>query len=245
MIQKRAFSLIEVLLVMGIIAVVTAMGFSITKRGAERAYNLYWYTGYSALYDGTSDAWLKEIIGPSNYPLTNYAAHICKLVRAEDNQCNTTVLSQHSNTFTAPNGITFAMEQSSNNNYFKITMTIPKPKTLRSFPDKTVIVYNYSIGAPEQGGYVYPAAVTGNGMLNLQTRADLLPFYIKTNDNTSTVIKNFYSFREAYCHVNDNSSYSGDSNTSISCNPSVDTNTSPHNLEVGGLIFPINPRKAF
>ena len=54
--QKEAFSLIEVLLVMGIIAVVTTMGISASKRSVDKAYNYYWYTGYSTLCDATMDA---------------------------------------------------------------------------------------------------------------------------------------------------------------------------------------------
>ncbi len=49
-IHKPAFSLAELLIAMGIIAVVATMGVSISKKGVERAYNQYFYTGYNGLY---------------------------------------------------------------------------------------------------------------------------------------------------------------------------------------------------
>lgn len=54
-IKKCAFTLAEVLLTLGIIAIVTTMGMTISKKGAEQAYNNYYFTGYINLYNAIAD----------------------------------------------------------------------------------------------------------------------------------------------------------------------------------------------
>lgn len=56
-IHKPAFSLAELLIAMGIIAVVATMGVSISKKGVERAYNQYFYTAYDGLYSIIVDSY--------------------------------------------------------------------------------------------------------------------------------------------------------------------------------------------
>lgn len=46
---KRGFSLAEVLIAVTIAAIIATMGFTIAKKGIERAYNRYIYTGYYAI----------------------------------------------------------------------------------------------------------------------------------------------------------------------------------------------------
>ncbi len=53
---KRAFTLAELLLCIGIIGIVSAMGMVITKHTTEKAYQLYYYTGYINLYNAIADA---------------------------------------------------------------------------------------------------------------------------------------------------------------------------------------------
>lgn len=231
--QKRAFSLIEVLLVLGIIAVVTTMGFTISKKGMENAYNLYWYTGYIALHDGTRDFY-KHSNDTERSDFSKYAAYMHKLLLRE----NVTVDdSATGHSITAPNGINFLFEQKTS--YIKITMTIPQPKTRKNFPYKTVFVYN-TASTSNTDILVYPANVTDTDThewLNLQNRVDLLPFAI--NDNRKKYYKEFFGFREAYCRTHGNESFTNttDVTMNISC-----TGLS---VSEDGTIVPINPRKAF
>ena len=53
---KRAFTLAELLLCIGIIGIVSAMGMVITKHSTDKAYQLYYYTGYINLYNAIADA---------------------------------------------------------------------------------------------------------------------------------------------------------------------------------------------
>ena len=52
----RGFTLAELLLCVGIIGIVSAMGITVAKISAEKAYNLLYYTGYINLYNAIADA---------------------------------------------------------------------------------------------------------------------------------------------------------------------------------------------
>ena len=56
---KRAFTLAELLLCIGIIGIVSAMGMVITKHSTDKAYQLYYYTGYINLYNAIAEAKLQ------------------------------------------------------------------------------------------------------------------------------------------------------------------------------------------
>lgn len=53
---NKAFTLAELLLCLGIIGVVSAMGMVIAKHGTDRAYNLFYYNGYINIYNAIADA---------------------------------------------------------------------------------------------------------------------------------------------------------------------------------------------
>lgn len=224
--RKGAFSLIEVLLVMAIIAVVMAMGFSITKTGMEKAYNLYWYTGYSTLNDGTIDAVKKGKFNTSYPNFCKYVTHIGDLINASY-QCNvdppTSILS-------APNGITFEIiHQRPSDKYYVIEMTVPHAKKVNVYKTKFI----YSFDNDYKGKLVYPAAINEENYLNLQERPDLLPFYIKKPGDNK--IKEFYGFKDAYCKLY--RTY-GQGTAEIDC-----SDTEPSIPR--GRLRHISPRKAF
>lgn len=54
--KHRGFTLAELILCIGIIGVVSAMGMTIAKINTDRAYNMYYYTGYINLYNAIADA---------------------------------------------------------------------------------------------------------------------------------------------------------------------------------------------
>ena len=53
---KNGFSLAEILLTLGIVAVIATLGFTATKKSIDNAYNLYIYTGYKGLTDAIFNA---------------------------------------------------------------------------------------------------------------------------------------------------------------------------------------------
>ena len=216
--KKLGFSLIEVLLVLGIIAVVTAMGFSITQKSIERAYNQYWYTGFKALWDATRD--YESSLNGGSFNAQKYAENIKNLINGAKLTGSSTY------TITAPNGISYYIVQPPNLQFVAITMTLPETKQAKSKLYKTQFRYYYSYiptvlcpGAPQQTDY-----------LDLRNRKDLLPFYVKGSTTNGV-----YSFQEAYCRVNDNTS-----NIVPDCNL---VNTSDQNQ--GGVFYPANPRKVY
>jgi prepilin-type N-terminal cleavage/methylation domain-containing protein len=228
--RKGAFSLIEVLLVMAIIAVVMAMGFSITKTGMEKAYNLYWYTGYSTLNDGTIDAVKKGKFSPTSPNFCDYVMHIAHLINSNVACSNSTPVTSLS----APNGISYEIKhQSPGDEYYVIEMSVPHAKTVEVYKTKFI----YSFDSNYKGKLVYPAAIneesTGQNLRNLQERPDLLPFYIKKPGDNK--IKEFYGFKDAYCKLYP--TY-GQGDAEIDC-----SDTEPSISK--GRLRHISPRKAF
>ena len=57
---NRAFTLAEVILVLAIVGIISVMGITTMNMQTERAYNIYYRTGYIALYDAFSDAVANE-----------------------------------------------------------------------------------------------------------------------------------------------------------------------------------------
>ena len=76
----KGFTLSELLLCIGIIGVVSAMGMTITKISTDRAYNLYYYTGYINLYNAIADAKANGI--ESNQEIME---HVTQLLSKDEN----------------------------------------------------------------------------------------------------------------------------------------------------------------
>ena len=76
----KGFTLSELLLCIGIIGVVSAMGMTITKISTDRAYNLYYYTGYTNLYNAIADAKANGI--ESNQEIMQ---HVTQLLSKDEN----------------------------------------------------------------------------------------------------------------------------------------------------------------
>lgn len=54
--NKLGFTLAEMLIVFGIIAIILTLGITISKKGVDKAYNLYIYTAYDSIQDAISEA---------------------------------------------------------------------------------------------------------------------------------------------------------------------------------------------
>ncbi len=101
---STGFSLAEVLIALGIISVIATLGFTISKKGVERAYDGYIYTGVSSISAAIADANANiEEVKEDNFidNLPEYSEYIRGLMNAGVN----------GNVITAPNGITFELSE--------------------------------------------------------------------------------------------------------------------------------------
>lgn len=215
--KKSGFSLMEVLMVMGIIGVVTAMGLSISQKGLERAYRYYWYTGYKALADATFDAGQKDKL--SNF--SDYNIHVRTLLKLD-------------NSGRAPNGIQFSLGAYQGLRF--IAMTIPSPKTKKTMKTTSTFLYDTSTGV------LYPAnmAATPETNINLQDRVDILPFIISDGlpQSSSSHDNKLYSYKEAYCKTHNNQSINlGNSLLNLTCPAGL--------TPVDGVMLLVDPKKVF
>lgn len=178
---KKGFTMAEVLLCLGIIGIISAMGIVATKSSADNAYSLFYYNGYINLYNT-----IAEIIS-NDENITNEQLAIY-LGKPSGGGIKTS------------NGILYNAT-TNDENETTITMTVPQRKTRNNNGTVTVSLRYY----PENGGYLIPL----NGAVNLQKRRDLLPAYID-NGTVGRINKNgkikeeirYYSYQQAFCALN-------------------------------------------
>ena len=203
---KIGFSLAELLLVMGIMGVITALGITITKHAAETAYSRYWYTGYINLYNTigyfNQKRFFEDVPGVNGgvakiNSADTFAAELRTVFSAAGQETEVV----------AKNGIRYNIVRQSvglGNNVlgvgdpvYSITMTVPQPKS-RRFPNgsaDTVLMY-----IPQEGALI----PTTLGDVSLQDRRDLLPVYydtgVQNNNRITTQSSRVYSsYNRAYC----------------------------------------------
>ena len=216
---QKGFTLAELLLVIAIIGIVSAMGASITKKTTEKAYNLFYYTGYINLYDAISDTAANTGSreenriggGTCDIDINTPVCHINNLLgtTAFNNAFPFQVITR--------NGIIYEFTQ---NSAMSVTMGVPSPKT-RNNPDAIVYVplrANVASGTLSERTLLVPIDpnLLPNGVLNNRTyialgnRRDLLPVHLD-NGLTGRVRSNingggsqhtpnlYYSYNQAVC----------------------------------------------
>lgn len=231
--KKSGFSLIELLMVIGIIGVVSTMGVSIAQNGMKNAYNQFWYEGYKTLVDITFDARMNNKGGT----FSDYETHFLSLIKSvETSRYIIYPGNKHRTKVTTPNGIIFELIEWIPGT-MEIQMYVPEYKK-KSYDMSNYVTFFYEFTSgrlwPENsGGYSW--------RIDLQERADLLPFIIHDGypSKSGNHNKKIYSFREAYCAVNSNVSYNPMTSgyAEIRCRPAV--------TPVTGIMMPVNPRKVF
>lgn len=183
-ITKKGFSLAEVLISIGIVSVIATLGFSITKKNIDNAYNMYVYTGASALTDAILDAEYKD----RTNNITNLTNHLRTLFN------DLPAPEEEDYIINARNGISFKIEDLGtykDKPVFEFTMTTP---TKRTNSENNNNEYTFVKVFEENFPTLFVTGATAN-------RIDLLKFYIynpdeEENNNPPT----YYSFREAACH---------------------------------------------
>lgn len=256
--NKSGFSLAEVLIALAIVSIIATMAFTISKRGIERAYQQYVYTGYTGISDAISDAKTNGLeFEYDNVNESDAIEHILKIFSVDDS--NVSKPGGDSIQFTAPNNIEYKIwtvgdngedsDSASFSPYYYIEMKVPTVKTSSGKTRETICL---SYAPKEEYGVLVP--FQGNGdkctttIESIQDRQDLLPFYID-NGKLGTRIENstnkveytarkYYSFKQAACKLY------GDISTiskELNC-----TGVSTSNVEpASGALRVANPRKIY
>ena len=189
---KKGFTLAEVLLAIAIIGVVTAMGMLITKEGATKAYNLFYYTGYKNLLNAIIESNMEG-----------------KTIRTCVNDLlGTTAELVDGNQVFARNGIIYTFE-----NDDTIAMLVPIPKKKGETDANYTVAFHYV----ENTNYLIPIDPSKRSDNckgpDLQVRKDLLPAFIDDGIvGRNNVINRgewkyksprFASYKDVYCSLND------------------------------------------
>lgn len=217
MIKKMnlGFSLAELLIALFIVSVIATIGFTLSKKGIERAYDAYFYTGYKGMYDAIAETNNRGFYIEEDF--SKFASSVAELM-------GTTGTS-----FTASNNITYTLTQVTDG--CRITMQVP---TVKRNGVSKIKVYLYYL--PKSCPFLIPKSADTNTIADFETRKDLLAFTIDDGLIGRTVlgktykpVKDFYSAREAICKVYGANAY-------LSCSGIAKQN----NI---GVLKLINPRK--
>ena len=223
--MKKAFTLAELLLCLGIIGVVSAMGMTIAKHGTDRAYNLFYYSGYINLYNAIADA-KASISEPTNAQIMEHVNSLLSSDAAAEEENNddedaepvagglvevvTNNGIHYSYSNNLQNGLNGIAAADGVTNAIPITMTVPQRKT-RTNNGFATVRFAY---VDADDGYLIP--LTAGSDVNLQLRRDLLPAYIDdgrvgrnnviNRNNFEYQAINYANYRDAFCTVRNGTS---------------------------------------
>ena len=189
--NKKGFTLAELVLCIGIIGIVTALGATIAKKSTARAYNMYWAAGYQNLYNALAEIYETD----GQQPIANGLAHIFN----EDGG--------NANNFTieTKNGIAYRVSDYNGGNDYIIQMRVPQPKTRANRNGFQVSSFLYSKSGK---GELVPLPGNAANYVDLRNRVDLLPFYVddgkigrvvNNNNNITQIVPK--SYRDAVCEL--------------------------------------------
>lgn len=224
--NKKGFSLAEVLIAVTIAAIIATMGFTIARKGIERAYNLYVYTGYYALSTALSDSedglgyTIRDCVLNNNLHNVNACDFSKRFVNVLSGRhvANT----QNILSFDTPNGINYRIEKLEDNitppteaqpkpeNIYRIQMRVPYVKTRNSSTKTVCMVYveNLRINDSYTENLLLPYEIITNGSCsanisninintNIQDRKDLLAFYFE-DGKRGRVLRNELNNQDEY-----------------------------------------------
>ena len=215
---KKGFTIAEILLCLCIIGIISSMGIVATKHSADRAYNLFFYSGYINLYNT-----IMELKG--NDELANIE-NLAKYLGTANN-----------NTITTINGISYDITFGATGEVLGVEMKVPQRKTRNN---DGIATSQFRVTEINNITYLIPMA---GGNINLQNRRDLLPAYIddgtvgrvKKEGESYTIQKTaYYTYRQAFCALNSEGIVGV-----ISC---ADVEGIPNNTT--GVLKVADPRKA-
>lgn len=255
---KKGFSLAEVLIALAIVAIIATMAFTISKKSAENAYNMYIYTGYIGISDAIADAAHNKLeLEYQNVKNCEAINYIMKVLSVNSSKV-TKKTSSDNISFTTPNKINYEIwtagkkargEDTSEeiSPYFYIKMTVPTARTTSTNQGASIC---FSYAPKEEWSALIPFqqdALCTTTIADIQKRVDLLPFYIdngrlgmRTTYNKKEVSepepRHYYSFEQAACTLY------GDITTfskNLNCSGVNTSNVKPNK----GVLKVANPRK--
>lgn len=185
----NGFSLAEVLISVGIISVIATMGFNISKKNLDRAYDKYVFTGASALALAIEDAH-KQDRANNSQELIGHFANLMDIIPDPMNP----------NSLTAPNGIEYLIEKEGEFDatpVFRIDMTIPNK--LSADRDRDRDRYSFYHVKIDNYPTLFLTGTTSSGT-DFADRSDLIKYYIDSNENINVPVQ-YWSFREAACSL--------------------------------------------
>lgn len=198
--KNTGFSLAEILIALAIISVIATACFSVAKRGIERAYDLYVYTGVKGLTDAIRYANTKKYIDQNgvthNVNINDAANYFYEYLKIALNGKET----GDPKTILAPNNIEYKFSHHINSDdlkSYKVEMSVPSKRSADNSKTEYILIY---LTSPQQE-LIIPTDI-------LLDRIDLLPYYIDNGDTGRHIPGNgytniqYYSFREAQCKSN-------------------------------------------
>ena len=199
--KKQGFTITEILLALGIVAIIATFGFKITRQGIENAYNLYYYNAYYSL-----DLAIKDTVANNISDGEDFIEKIAKILNCDEDN-----IDKNNYSITTPNNITYTFNTINNTMpLYSITVEMPSVSRVNnnSITNRATMCLFYAPQNDFRG--LIPVDSDGktctSSIENIQDRKDLLPFYID-DGLVGRIIdgkyrrKTYYSFRDAVCKV--------------------------------------------
>lgn len=257
--MNKGFSLAEILIALGIISVIATMGFSIAKKGIDRAYDYYFYTGYQGLLSATVAAnadgvkFGKNEVGNQsdiNMSFIHYITDVLNCKHPEEYlEGNNKYILEH------PNGIKYTFEQHGNrlsgNNYrYNITMQVPCRKQKKNDNTFNNIKVKLAYISNAFDGTIIPISpsaleIQSGEYIDLLDRIDLLAFYIDDGSvgrfdiEGNYVKRRFGNANQAICHRYGNNAALLRNHLNITCSQQ----SMPEGTPETGVMKVADPRK--
>ena len=268
----KGFSLAELLIAMGIIAIIAVMGLNISKNGIAKAYNYYIYNAYKTLSLAMAETGIKFDSVPNvNNALRNVASLL------DTNLIFVQNYNHYEWTIKAKNNVTYKISTDVGNDFYQINIIVPSAKWVNDSGDILTTREFYFVVDPEHINYgIIPVDISPNTPIansfrkksfNLAERRDLLPFTIDDGESARIVQKFYkndtggisvqspyfldednkslkiYSFKEAFCKLY--GTYDSGKNTVYTQRPPIYSCEGIATRTSSGVIRVLDPRKIY
>ena len=196
--NKKGFTIIELLLCIAIIGIVSALGMSIAKKSTAKAYTLFFYSAYTNLNDAIAYA-EENREDDASTALENqedFRKALISVLAKTDGEGKQAANADGA--IETANGIKYTIS-SCTTSECTFRAEVPQAKTRENNGVATFDMTYIPRSISGIAGVLIPVA---GGSINIQTRRDLLPTYVDDGlvgvSKDSSVVR-YYSFQNAYC----------------------------------------------